>query len=171
MNQILVYLILTFFRFLIIMNNLYRYIVIYLMFSFIGWLFEYLVFKKSVSDKVIKKLFDINIPTLQIYGLGATILFIIQDNMCNYSIATRIMISFVMINSKECVAGLLSKAFYGYRTWHYSEASIPFCQGYISVRTSCFWLLLISCFFIIADRSTLFFHYLNNRTEIRSKCL
>lgn len=129
-------------------SHILRYFSIYLLFSFLGWLWEFLAFGRSAPDNLIKKLFGLNLPSLQIYGVGAVILFFIRDHLTHYSMLTKIILAFTLVIIMECLVGQLSYLFFNRQTWRYPEHTVPFCSGYISVGTSLFWLMLIVIFFI-----------------------
>lgn len=128
-------------------------ITIFFVFSIIGWYYEYIVFNKHEGDKVSKKLFNINLPMLPIYGVGAIILFLIHKNLKNYSIWFKTLIAFILINTMECLLGYVSYTFHGYQTWNYnSDDNISYCDGYISVQTSIWWTVLSFITFLILDK-------------------
>lgn len=133
------------------MINLLHLIIIFFLFSLLGWIYEYITFGKDKSDKVSKKLFNIDIPILPIYGVGVIILFLIYKSLINYSIWIKTLVAFILINTMECLLGYLSYNFHGYQTWEYKDG-MPTCKGYISVKTGIWWTILSFIFFIILDK-------------------
>lgn len=107
----------------------------WLLASFVGWLFEAIIFNKYKSDNFTK------LPILPIYGFGFLLLYFISK--LNISIIYKILISFILINLLECIGGLLSLKLNGYQTWNYKSY---ICKGYISWYTAIFWLILIILF-------------------------
>lgn len=125
-----------------------KYIFIYLLFSFLGWLNEIIIFNKKQYDKVIQKIFNINIPILQIYGLIGIILFLIYDYFPSESITFKIIVATLLIVFAECYIGRLSYQYFGYQTWRYKDQYYPTCDGYVSGVVATLALLLISIFFV-----------------------
>ncbi len=131
-----------------------RYIIIFFIFSIIGWIYEYIVFNRNKPDGVSEKLFDMKFPILPIYGLGGIILLFIYDTFNEYTLLQKVLISVLLINIMECLVGCLSYRFYGYQTWKYSDDMIPVCYGYISVYSGLVWLIGSFMFFGILDKLT-----------------
>jgi|LakMenE01Jun11ns_1017448.scaffolds.fasta_scaffold9164560_1 uncharacterized membrane protein len=129
-----------------------KYIVIFFLFSFIGWLYEYTIFNKKKPDGITKKLFNINLPILPIYGFGGIILLLIHDYFEGYPIFIKIIFATIILNIMECIAGLLSYKFYGYQTWNYNNKLIPICNGYISLGSAFVWMIATYSFFTIFDK-------------------
>lgn len=127
-------------------------IIIFFIFSILGWCYEYILFNNHHSDKITKKLFNINFPMLPIYGVGILILFFINYQLNNYSIAVKTLVAFLLLNSMECIAGILSYNFHGYQTWKYKADDYAYCGGYISFKTAIWWSLLSFIFFWILEK-------------------
>ena len=128
-----------------------KYIIIFLIFSFLGWLYEYTLFNRDKPDGVTKKLTGISIPILPIYGIGGVMLLFIYDYLKNYTLFTKIIVAAISINIMECLSGLMSYEFYGYQTWKYNDNMIPTCYGYISLITMIWWVFLIVVIYKIMD--------------------
>ena len=125
-----------------------KYIIIFIIFSVLGWVYEYLVWNKSKPDGITKTFFHIDLPILPIYGLGAIVLLYIHNNFKTSSLLYKIIVASIAINIIECVGGLCSYKFYGYQTWRYNS---DLCYGYISIPTAIFWSFLCFIFFLCAD--------------------
>lgn len=123
--------------------NLYSkymlYILLFFIFAFIGNLYEYTSKGKLQIDGISKKLFDINLPILPIYGVCGIVLYLIHKYF-NYSMLYKVILSFFVINIIECIGGQLSYKFHNYQTWRYDNYSL--CSGYISLRTSVIWTIM-----------------------------
>ena len=118
-------------------------IIIFIVFSVLGWLFEYIVFNKNHDA----------IPFLPIYGFGAVIIYLISKIFHDYSIWVKTFVAFILINSMECIGGCLSYQLYGYKTWNYDNTNdIVFCNGYISLRTGICWALISFIAFAAIDK-------------------
>lgn len=127
--------------------ELFRLILIFVFGSFIGWLFEYLVFHKNPSWGILQHIFNlkhVHVPMLPIYGVGFIILYWIK--LFNLNTLTKILLATLSINLLECTLGLLSYRFYGFQTWKYSSSDT--CHGYISICTGLVWMIFISIFYI-----------------------
>lgn len=128
-------------------------IILFVLFSFIGWLYENLFFKKVPYDGISHNLLkpysiDVKLPLLPLYGVGGLLIIFIDKQ--NLSILTKIIIASLTINVLECIAGLLSYQFYGFQTWKYE--SMTMCRGYISLYTGIWWMLLISMYYIVSNK-------------------
>lgn len=122
---------------------------IFLVYSFAGWIYERVFFGKKNPDGVFKKLFNVEIPFLPIYGVGGVLLLLIY--LLQIPFWTKVVISILVLNTMECIAGLISYQFHGYQTWNYSS---QLCYGYISLGSAIVWTIGSIWFFLIADRYT-----------------
>ncbi|ARF10002.1 hypothetical protein Indivirus_7_18 [Indivirus ILV1] len=129
-----------------------KYIIIFFIFSILGWIYEYISFNRIEYDKLSKKLFNVELPILPIYGVGGIILFFIYDKFHHYALLKKIIIAIILINVMECLLGQLSYKFYGYQTWKYSDDMKPSCHGYISLYSSLLWFISIYVLFMILDK-------------------
>jgi uncharacterized membrane protein len=116
-------------------QNIFTLFLYWIMASFIGWLFEAIIFNKYTPDNITK------LPILPIYGFGFLLLYFISS--LNISLIYKILLSFILVNSLECIGGLLSLKVNGYHTWNYKSS---ICKGYISWYTAVFWLIIIILF-------------------------
>ena len=123
------------------------YIIAFVIFSIIGWLYEYLFFDGNKYDGVTYKMLKIKLPFLPIYGICGVALLFLYNNTSHWPFLLRIIIASILINSLECCLGLLSYKFYNYQTWKYEQNKIPLCFGYTSVVTIIWWTLLIFILF------------------------
>lgn len=126
-----------------------KYLVVFIIFSILGWIYEYTVWNKSKPDGITKTLFHVDIKALPIYGVGAIILLFIYDNLKEYSLLHKVILAALFINIMECILGLCSYKFYGYQTWKYNS---ELCYGYISLPTAIFWTFCSFIFFILMDK-------------------
>jgi uncharacterized membrane protein len=123
---------------------LLNYLYIFILFSFLGWLFEYLAFNKDGHHDLLELIFGVHLPLLSLYGLMACGLYFI--NTFNISLIYKMLIALVFINSFECTAGLISESIFKKQTWKYDGGV---CNGYVSLPTAIFWSVLSLIFFII----------------------
>jgi uncharacterized membrane protein len=124
-----------------------KYIIIFIVFSVLGWMYEYMLFNRTGPDGITKKLFDFNLPILPIYGVAGVLLLFIHENFNSYSMLQKVIIASILLNFMECLFGLSSYEFYGYQTWKYESNTIPMCHGYISLLTWIWWTFFIYLFF------------------------
>ena len=136
------------------MRNIVTYMIIFILFSILGWIYEYHFFGKDGPDNISRKIFNVDMAILPIYGIGGILLYYIVTNYKNLSILHRTIIATLIISIFECMAGQLSYWFNGKQTWKYDDHMMPTCSGYISVGTSLWWMILIYIMFYIFDSIT-----------------
>lgn len=128
-------------------ENILKYIIIFVLFSVVGYFYErYIVGKKDTTNPL-DKLLNTKLPILPLYGLCGVILFLIWEKM-HVPIIAKIIIAAILLNSVECIAGLASYNFYRYKTWKYEKCLGPICHGYVSIVTFTWWTILIAIFFL-----------------------
>lgn len=129
---------------------LIKYLIIFLLGSLIGWLYEYYVGKQkdSCGDTIFRKL-KMCIPILTIYGLGGIILLYIKDNYKFINIMSFSLIATFILTIFECISGKAAKFLYNVKEWDYSldKRDICICEGYISLYSICLWYLTAMLFF------------------------
>lgn len=124
----------------IILDN----VIIFIIFSFIGWLYETILSrftKKKPCDTLLYAIFNKCVPFLIVYGLGGLLLMNFNKILsCN--VYLKALISVLFISMLECLIGQLSLKYNKYHTWQYPKEYIPTCDGYISVGTSLVWYIM-----------------------------
>ena len=125
----------------------------FIIFSLLGWLYEYIIFNRAEPDGITKKIFDVSLPILPIYGVGGIILLFIYEKMRDYSLIVKVITASIVINLMECVLGISSYKFYGYQTWKYDRTMIPMCYGYISLIAWIWWTFMIYIVFNSIDKT------------------
>ena len=125
---------------------------LYLGGSFIGCLWEHIIFGKSLcGDTFTQKLLGFCLPLSHIYGIGVLIvkyLYILFHIKHSLSLLLTAFIITIVITLFEIIVGQISFAYNEYKTWHYEYLS--FANGYGSVLISCGWfvgVLLLICVF------------------------
>ena len=132
------------------MDYLIRYVSIFLIYCFVGWLIE--VCYRSIKTKhLVNPGFMVGC-TLPIYGTGCVILYAVADlNIEIYNnvvtIIIKCLICAALMTLVEYLAGLFSLKVYHNRLWDYSNRWGNI-QGIICPRFSLYWGLL-GAFFII----------------------
>ncbi len=123
---------------------LIEYLSIYIIFSLLGWVFEYIAFDKMQYDRLLYMLFGIKLPMLSLYGFMACGLYFINE--FNISLIYKVIIAIIFVNLFECIAGLISERILGEQTWKYDGG---ICKGYISFSTAIFWGIMSTLFFLV----------------------
>ena len=119
-----------------------KYIIIFLIFSILGWIYEYILFNRRGPDDILNIYFNIKLPFITLYGLAGVLLILIYENTKEYSMIIKLLITFIVLNLLECWAGLYTYGVYGFQAWKYDYNRIPFCYGYISIITGLWWTFL-----------------------------
>ncbi len=129
-----------------------KYFVIFIIFSLFGWIYENIFFGIKNPDRISKKLFNMDLPILPIYGLAGVLLILIYQGLEGYSLLTKVIIAAILINLLGCGCSYTSYLFHGYQTWKYDFGeNIEICNGYISITTAIIWTIFIFIFYKILD--------------------
>lgn len=127
-------------------------LLILFVFSFLGYIFEAIVFNNFNPDTLSIKL-GITLPFKFIYG-GAVLLLILIDRwLPQYNALIKSLIATLIITFYECILGQISLYVNGYHTWDYSQNFYPMCNNYNSLSISTGWFFLIFIFYAL-------FHYM-----------
>ncbi|AYV76991.1 MAG: hypothetical protein Barrevirus6_29 [Barrevirus sp.] len=129
-----------------------RYIIIFFIFSILGWAYERIAFGRLKPDLVSEKIFDMRLPILPIYGFGGVILLFIYDTFTDYSLLTKVIVAAISLTIMELIGGYLSYNIHGYQTWKYTDSMIPAFDGYISVYATAIWVIGSTIFFYTLDK-------------------
>lgn len=140
------------------MVNPTKLIIIYILFSTVGWVYEYVRWERKQPSQFLKKTLGISLPVLQIYGIAATILYIVNSVLDGNTLVEKTVTGTLVITILECVIGLISGYFYGYKTWNYKR--FGGCCGYISPFASLEWM---TCIFVLYKLDI--FGYINQLIE------
>ena len=132
------------------MKNIKKYIIIFILGSLIGWLYEYFIGKQknTCGDTAIKKL-ELCLPLLTIYGMGGIILLYIKENFKFINIFTFSLIATIILTIFECICGKMAKYLYNLKEWDYclDKRDFCFCEGYISLLSFTLWYLFAMVFY------------------------
>jgi len=118
--------------------------------SIVGWILEYFITSQYKCDTLLKSLTNACLPLLTVYGLGGMTLLFITKNY-HGSFISKVIISTIVLSLLECFIGKLSFKFNGYHTWEYDNKWLPICDGYVSIVSSIWWMVLVSIFFLILE--------------------
>ncbi len=145
-----------------------EYILIFLLFSFVGWIIDTIYSSIFIHKKFIPSGYYRNVPLCPIYGIGGIIIFQIFSKLIAYESMTVILVTTVFVIILEYLGGVFCVKFLKERLWDYSKR--PFnLHGHIDLLDSFFWLVLITIlyFVIIPNFSSIesFLHYINEKTE------
>ena len=134
------------------MNEIWKYIIIFLLFSNLGWIYECIILNKFGRDTLIKKISDMNIPIFSVYGVAGVVLYFIYSNFKYLTLIEKVLLAAIILNILECISGQLSYLVNGYKTWDYTyNFKFVLCDGYVSLETAIWWTFLITIVFIIFD--------------------
>lgn len=133
-------------------NLLFKLVMLFVTFSFLGFIFEYIFYNKNHGSKFINNIFGgVTIPLLPIYGISMLLLLLIYYLLYNYNLFIKVIVALVTINVFECVSGKLSYYYNGVKTWNYDDYFIPMCDGFISIETTIWYAGVILCLYIFLD--------------------
>lgn len=125
-----------------------KYILIFLLFSFLGWIIDTTYSSIFIHKKFIPSGYYRNIPVCPIYGIGGVVIFQIFSELINYNATTVILVTTFFIILLEYIGGVFSVKFLKERLWDYSNRKFNL-HGHIDLLNSFFWLILISATYFI----------------------
>lgn len=122
--------------------KLVRYILYFILFSFVGLIFEYLL-GSVLYSKGIYGLFKIKMPLIFFYGFGFLILVYFEKYIYSKkaSIYFKGLMNGLIIILYELFGGLISILVFGHNLWDYSTHFLNF-YGIISLPASLIWIIL-----------------------------
>jgi uncharacterized membrane protein len=127
-------------------NNLLRYFIYFIIFSFIGSLIEYLygfIGGTGIAyDRTLYELTNIKIFFISFYGLVCLSLILFEKFLNKKKIKTIYygLLNGILIVCWELVGGLFSISLFGHNFWDYSKQPFNF-YGIISIEMFLFWVL------------------------------
>lgn len=113
----------------------YNYIAYFLLYSFIGWIYEVLIVF-AVQKKLVNRGF-LHGPVCPIYGVAILTLVIALQNF-HYSILLIFLFGSLIVSFVELSTGLIMQKLFHSRWWDYSHFRFNF-RGYISLEISIIW--------------------------------
>jgi len=135
--------------------NIIHYIIIYLIFGFIGYLWELCVSdKKNIKlklngDTIISKILKINIPFINIYGMGIVLLLLIHKYIKVNNLIGLSLISGFVLTYLECISGYASLIYNKRHNWNYKDQILPCCDNFISLDVAILWVICSFIFHLI----------------------
>ena len=123
-----------------------KYLIILIIFSFLGWIYEFLLTGKECSA-MLTHLTSYCIPLLLMYGLAVTGLVYIYENFSNIALWKKIVIATIFVNIMECALGQSSYLINGKNNWNYDHFGMTMCSGYVSLKVALWWGILIAILF------------------------
>ena len=97
---------------------MYKYIMLFFIYSFIGWLIE-IILSLFSEKKLINRGFLIG-PYIPIYGIGSVLLTIILSNISN-NIILLFFITLLICGSLEYLTGFVLEKLFNLRWWDYKQ--------------------------------------------------
>lgn len=125
--------------------NLEKYISYFFIYSFIGWLFEELLFLILYNDLVFRGF--LYLPILPIYGFGVVFISIIFSD-AKYDAFSIFVISFLFCSLFEYFTAYILEEFLNIKLWNYNELKYNL-NGRVSFVSSIFFAL---CLVIIVKK-------------------
>ncbi len=134
-------------------SNIFEYIRYFLVFSFIGWIFENLIGKTNhfCGDTLMNSL-NLCLPVLTIYGFGSIVLLFIKKNIIKNNIIFFSIMSGIVLSILECIGGKLSFIINKSKRWDYNYLPLPLCDGYVALPVFLFWVICSAVFFKIYEK-------------------
>ncbi len=134
-------------------SNIFEYIRYFLVFSFIGWIFENLIGKTNhfCGDTLMNSL-HLCLPVLTIYGFGSIVLLFIKKNIIKNNIIFFSIMSGIVLSILECIGGKLSFIINKSKRWDYNYLPLPLCDGYVALPVFLFWVICSAVFFKIYEK-------------------
>lgn len=143
----------------------FKYIFIFLFFSFIGWILE-LVYRGIRIKKIVNPGF-MSGCVVPLYGFGAVILYIIcnlfEKVNSDYKIIIIFIISIILLSLLELISGIILDKCFNLRLWDYSKNKFNF-KGHICLLYSMYWgfLSLIFYNFIYPKLTNITMNFINS---------
>ena len=127
---------------------LLRYLFMFSMFSFIGWILEF--FYRGIRSKRILNPGFMSGCVVPIYGFGA----VICDIICNmfstvesdYNVIWTFLIAIVILSTLELCTGLILDKIFHMKLWDYSKYKFNI-KGYICLQYSMMWGILFLIYY------------------------
>ncbi len=147
----------------------FKYLFIFALFSFVGWLMEF-TYRSIVHKAVVNPGFMTGC-VVPLYGFGALILTLLCDVLprpdCVGNVLIIFFVSMLALTLLELFSGYTNKKFYNLTLWDYSKEKFNF-KGYICLRFSIIWglLALLFSYFIYPSLDSLVSGFLSNSQSL-----
>lgn len=121
----------------------YKYLLIFALFSIIGWILE-LTYRSLVTKKLVNPGF-MSGCVVPLYGMGAIILnlicILISKANFNYKVLLMFIASIILLTLLEFICGFISLKYFHIRLWDYRKRMINY-KGFVCLEFSIVWGLL-----------------------------
>jgi len=121
----------------------YKYLLIFALFSIIGWILE-LTYRSLVTKKLVNPGF-MSGCVVPLYGMGAIILnlicILISKTNFNYKVLLVFVVSIILLTLLEFICGFISLKYFHIRLWDYRKRIINY-KGFVCLEFSIIWGLL-----------------------------
>jgi uncharacterized membrane protein len=118
------------------MNLIFTILLILLIFSLLGWGWEYilkcLTNRCNFYDKTLYYISEIKLSL--IYGIGALIIYFITKTLIKYNIFSQYIILVFILTIYEYINGITSEKLFNIESWNYNNN-----LKYVSLKTSLVW--------------------------------
>lgn len=123
--------------------NLYHGIILFAVYSFIGWIIE-VVYRSAKQKKFINAGF-LHGTFIPIYGFGAAFVIILEYFLDPYNVVVRLIVYGIVLTLVEYLVGYLFEKIFKLKLWDYSENAFNI-QGRICLLFSIFWTMIAFLF-------------------------
>lgn len=131
------------------------YFSIFIIFSCAGWIYEQIVAvisgRHMEFELFWKMYFGVNLPFLQIYGIGAVIVFLasrIMDRMETKNLVSRCIAQGIILSIFEFLSGVFCLAVFHVRFWDYSDKFMNI-GGHVCLLSVFAWFMFSMIFEMI----------------------
>lgn len=123
--------------------NLYHGIILFAIYSFIGWIIE-VVYRSAKQRKFINAGF-LHGPFIPIYGFGAAFVIALEYFLDPYSILVKLLVYGIVLTLIEYAVGCLFEKIFKLKLWDYSDNAFNI-HGRICLLFSVFWTMMAFIF-------------------------
>lgn len=127
----------------------FKYLVIFCLFSVIGWILE-LIYRSLVTKRIVNPGFMTGC-VVPLYGFGAVMLNLICNLFLpiesDYKVILIFVLSVILLTTLEYITGLLLLKLFNLKLWDYSKRKCNY-KGFICIEFSFVWGFLSLLFYI-----------------------
>ena len=123
--------------------SVFRYVVLFALYSFIGWVIE--VIYRSITQRRFVNVGFLFGPFIPIYGLGAAATIILEYIFSSWHLISRFIILGMVLTTIEYLVGFFAEKIFNLTLWDYSENKLNL-QGRVSLPFSILWTVLALIF-------------------------
>lgn len=125
--------------------EIYRYIILFAIYSFLGWIVE-ILYRSATSKQFVNAGFLYG-PLVPLYGIGALLLVFAHHLLHDVPFIIQILAYGLILTAMEYAVGVLTEKLFGITLWDYSENRYNL-HGKACLSFSAAWTLLASLFIV-----------------------